>query len=444
MDAVILCSRSKSSRLHKKAFARIHGDITVMDFLLARSKRITPNVILAIPTREPMVATYQDYADKYGITLAIGDPKDVMDRMYMCAKSEGVDWIVRVTHDDPLIDFDQAKTMLEYAKEKGLDYCYQSDLPDGMGVECFTFEALERAHHASRSDATEYISYYLRKPGFNVGKFVPDESIQKRARLTLDYPEDLTAIRAVLSSSGIGMGIDMITAAGVKQVLEQNEWIADINRLPKVTVYICNKDYGRWVDQAIMSVIGQTFQDYELIVVDDGSTDNSLFKISQFQNSPKFRMLTPHKTPIGLASASNRCLEYARGEYIIRLDADDMLYNHAIRDMVTYLDENPLTAIVYPDFRYMSETGEPRQKDDGEKYNHPSCAMIRRSCWNEVKYKEGLRHMDGLDFFQRFSKYFGIGYLKKECFLYRDHENSLSRDPANQEERKAIMKEMGY
>jgi len=92
---------------------------------------------------------------------------------------------------------------------------------------------------------------------------------------------------------------------------------------PLVTVYITNYNYGRYLSQAIESVLNQTFTDFELIVVDDGSVDDSRDIIRQYQGHPKVRTIFQENQ--GLNKTNNIALRSARGKYIMRLDADDYL-----------------------------------------------------------------------------------------------------------------------
>src|SRR5437867_1266985 len=100
---------------------------------------------------------------------------------------------------------------------------------------------------------------------------------------------------------------------------------------PLVTVYITNHNYGRYLEQAIKSVLNQTQQDFELIVIDDGSTDDSRSIIERYADHPKIRPIFQENR--GLNISNNIALRAARGQYIMRLDADD------------YLDENALTVL---------------------------------------------------------------------------------------------------
>ena len=94
-----------------------------------------------------------------------------------------------------------------------------------------------------------------------------------------------------------------------------------INKSPKVSVIINNYNYETYIGAAVESVLNQTFSDFELIVVDDGSTDNSRAIIASFQDN---RIQIVLKANGGQASALNAGFSMAKGLYVAFLDSDDL------------------------------------------------------------------------------------------------------------------------
>ena len=109
--------------------------------------------------------------------------------------------------------------------------------------------------------------------------------------------------------------------------------------LPKVTIYITNYNYGRFITQAIDSCINQTFKNFEIIIIDDGSTDKSKKIINKYTRDYTFIRSQFNKNQ-GLIKSCNSALRSARGEYILRLDADDWLDKNALEIMVNKLEKN--------------------------------------------------------------------------------------------------------
>ena len=95
-----------------------------------------------------------------------------------------------------------------------------------------------------------------------------------------------------------------------------------------ITVYITNHNYGRYIKKAIDSVLNQTFKELELIIVDDGSTDNSKEIINRYKDNKKITSIFQKNK--GLNVSNNIALRIAKGKYIMRLDADDWLDTHAL------------------------------------------------------------------------------------------------------------------
>lgn len=116
--------------------------------------------------------------------------------------------------------------------------------------------------------------------------------------------------------------------------------------MPRVTVLMCSYQSERFVNEAIASVVAQDFDDWELVVVDDGSTDSTSSILSRWAEREPRIVLVTHAINRGTAQASNRGLAIARGEYVARLDADDVWLPGHLREQVRLLDRNPDVMLV--------------------------------------------------------------------------------------------------
>jgi len=98
-----------------------------------------------------------------------------------------------------------------------------------------------------------------------------------------------------------------------------------------------------YLRETMQSILSQTYSDYEFLIIDDGSTDNSLEIIRSFSD-PRIRVL---KNPqrLKLSGALNRGMDEARGKYIARMDADDISLPHRLQRQVDYLDQHPETGV---------------------------------------------------------------------------------------------------
>lgn len=205
----------------------------------------------------------------------------------------------------------------------------------------------------------------------------------------------------------------------------------------KVTVYIPAHNYGRFLDRAIQSVFKQTMDDWELIVIDDGSTDKTQEVLDRHRGHPKIRILEQENK--GLNVTNNIALRLAAGKYMMRLDADDYLDENILLILSNVLDTKHEVCLVYPDYYLVDEEGEVlelvRRKKIGEEVElldlpaHGACTMIRKETLLELGgYSEEFNRQDGyalwLKFIQRHQPY----NVNVPLFYYRQHPNSLTRD----------------
>jgi glycosyltransferase involved in cell wall biosynthesis len=123
----------------------------------------------------------------------------------------------------------------------------------------------------------------------------------------------------------------------------------------RVTVLIPTYDHGRYIGDAIRSIQAQTFQDFEVVVIDDGSTDETQDVLAAFDD-PRLQVVRIPNS--GVAVARNTGLQMARGEYIAQLDADDRWRPTMLEKTVAVLDGEPEVCAVFTDFIRFDETRE--------------------------------------------------------------------------------------
>ena len=206
--------------------------------------------------------------------------------------------------------------------------------------------------------------------------------------------------------------------------------------MPKVTVYIPAYNYGRFLDAAIQSVLKQTMDDWELIVIDDGSTDDTSEILAPYGTHPKIRVLEQENR--GLNITNNIALRIARGEYLMRLDADDFLDENILLVLSHVLDTKPGVGLVYPDYYHVNEDGEiteiVRRQKIGEEVDlldlpaHGACTMIRKEVLLEIGgYFEEFDRQDGYSMWLKFTERHRPYNVNLPLFYYRRHGKSLSK-----------------
>ncbi len=110
--------------------------------------------------------------------------------------------------------------------------------------------------------------------------------------------------------------------------------------MPRASVILPVYNNVDFVLEAIHSILVQTYSDFELIVIDDGSTDGSTFLISQITDPRVIKIF--HKTNRGLIASLNEGLKKANGEYIVRMDSDDISTPDRLAIQIAFMDQNPL------------------------------------------------------------------------------------------------------
>ena len=115
-----------------------------------------------------------------------------------------------------------------------------------------------------------------------------------------------------------------------------------------VTIYIPCHNYGKYLKKSVQSVIDQLYTNWELIIIDEASNDNTIEVAKKFcATHPEKIKLIKNQTAIGLQKIANNILHLAKGKYMIRLDADDWLDESALLVMVTKLEANPNIGLIY-------------------------------------------------------------------------------------------------
>jgi glycosyltransferase involved in cell wall biosynthesis len=208
--------------------------------------------------------------------------------------------------------------------------------------------------------------------------------------------------------------------------------------MPKVTVYVPSRNYGRFLRQALESVFAQTLQEWELIIFDEGSDDETGTIAREFvARDPSRVRLIRHDRPKGLRACANEALDIAQGEYIIRLDADDYFDESALLVMSNYLDRNGNVGLVYPNWIYITEYGdvlgvEQRKKlhEEAEVLDlpaHGACTMIRKRVLKAVGgYDTDFDSQDGHELWLKALHRFRVGNVQTPLFYYRKHARSMS------------------
>ena len=208
----------------------------------------------------------------------------------------------------------------------------------------------------------------------------------------------------------------------------------------------------RYVEQAIRSVLAQSFQDFELIVVDDGSTDRTPQIITQLACQDR-RLKGLRQSNAGIVAALNAGCRLANGRYIARMDADDVCLPHRFAVQVAHLDRSPKCVIAGGLAQGFSEDGLQgitsggRHRRTDLKPFPPKVAvavhpliMIRKEALDRLGgYRTLFPHAEDYDLFLRLAEFGTVDNLSDVILLYRRHPDAVSvRNLALQERNAAI------
>lgn len=211
----------------------------------------------------------------------------------------------------------------------------------------------------------------------------------------------------------------------------------------KVSVVIPTYNYGRFLDEAIQSVLDQTYNAFELIIVDNHSSDNTDEVVKKYLPDPRVRY-HKNESNIGLVNNWNKCLSYATGEYIKFLNADDKFHPEIIEKFVTILDTYPDVTLVTCDKQNFDHSSEIYKLplthlQDGKKVilhtlntygwiGEPTSVMFRRvNLKNEIFNSRYTLHVDWLLWLHLLSQ--GSCYIIPEVLAYvRSHESQHTKE----------------
>ncbi len=206
---------------------------------------------------------------------------------------------------------------------------------------------------------------------------------------------------------------------------------------PLVTVYITNYNYGSFIKEAIESVLNQSLKDFELIIIDDGSTDHSKNIIEEFTFRDEVKVI--YQENKGLNITNNVAIQAATGKYIIRLDADDYLHQDALKLMSAKLESDPELGLVFPNYFYVDMEGELIGEEKRHDFQndvvlldqpaHGACTMIRLDFLKQVGgYNEAYTCQDGYELWVKFTQNFKVANHSSPLFYYRQHGSNLTAD----------------
>jgi len=214
---------------------------------------------------------------------------------------------------------------------------------------------------------------------------------------------------------------------------------------PKVTIITAAYNYGRFIEEALQSVLTQSFQDFEYIIIDDGSTDDTPERMKKYEGRVRYF----YHANSGQYQTFNKAIAMAQGEYVAFLDADDTWHPDFLKRSVQFLDHSE-AAMVFCNFSSFDERGIWRTSAFAQipalresvivhefimerclehlimqDFIFPSCSVIRRGVFDQMRFEPVFKGSD-YDFFIRMALHYKIGVMTDVLTNKRDHDHNGS------------------
>ncbi len=225
-----------------------------------------------------------------------------------------------------------------------------------------------------------------------------------------------------------------------------------LSKKPKVSIIIASYNHEKYIEDAINSVFNQTYQDFEIVIVDDCSKDNSVKKIQKFKDK-RIKLICLDRNG-GQFAATNKCIEESNGQYLAILNSDDKFCSEKIEKQVKVLDDNSNIKAVFTFVSFIDEDGNVvKDKKDtwfeqpnrtryewlnhffyyGNKLCHPS-VLLRRECHDKLGYyKESFSQMADFDFWIKLCLNYEIFIIPEELTMFRIRANNANRSSNSSE-----------
>ena len=209
---------------------------------------------------------------------------------------------------------------------------------------------------------------------------------------------------------------------------------------PLVSIILATFNGSRYLDESIRSCVEQTYANWELIIVDDHSTDSTPQIIAEWtRKEPRIRSVR-NGINLRLPASLNRGFKEASGTYLTWTSDDNRYRPDAVRKMVDFLENDPGCGLVYTDFSEIDESGdligEVRAASPGSLASGNcvrACFLYRKTVAEKVgAYREDLRLVEDWDYWLRIARSFRIEVLHSDSYLYRWHRGSLTSTQAAQ------------
>ena len=210
-----------------------------------------------------------------------------------------------------------------------------------------------------------------------------------------------------------------------------------------VSVIVTAYNAEKYLGEAIESILNQTYSNFELILVNDGSKDNTLSIMQEYKEEDSRIVIDDHEN-MGISKSANRALKLAKGEIVVRMDADDIMVSNRIEVQVNYLKSHPEVTMVSCDAEFVNDDGETIGRQVMPGYDtpefsknilkkpvlvaaaHTGFASYRQAILDAGGYNENISCVVDLEMFTRMVENGNILIILRQVLMrYRVHNTSV-------------------
>lgn len=207
---------------------------------------------------------------------------------------------------------------------------------------------------------------------------------------------------------------------------------------PLVTIFTPTYNVGNYILDTIRSVLNQTYEDFEYIIVDDNSTDATVALIKSIED-PRIRLIQ-NTSNQGISYNRNLAITEARGKYIAMIDGDDLAHPERIETQVEFLEKNPQYGLLGTGISYIDKEG--NKLPDVITYDIPddeiparmlfsnyiatSSTLIRKEAIQNILFDSSYVVAEDYDVWLKIIRLWKIGQIRKPFTYYRIHDSSIS------------------
>lgn len=207
-----------------------------------------------------------------------------------------------------------------------------------------------------------------------------------------------------------------------------------------ITVLMPAYNAEKYIGEAIESILNQSFSDFELMIIDDGSSDSTMNIVDSFKDA-RIRVVTNEKN-LGLIATLNKGLSLIKTEFVARMDADDISLPKRLETQLKFMRANPDVGVcgtwydnILPDGsekkggRYLPSHNEILFKNLYQLHIIHGTTMMRMQVIrdNDLSFNPSFSHSEDYDFFARFAEVSKLHNIQESLYIIRHHEESVSK-----------------